>query len=82
MSSATPSSPVPLAKRYLPPSLTRGVEQLAEQLQAVAFWSAVLLPFLFIPVLQTGIFVENPLTVVGLLAFNVVCAVVGHGYAR
>lgn len=82
MSSATPSSPVLLAKRYLPPSLTHGIGQVAEHLQAVAFWLAVLMPIAFIPALQTGVFTENPLFVVGLLTFNVVCAVVGHGYAR
>lgn len=46
-------------------------------LRAVAFWSAVALPFAIIVLLATG----TPLSWVGLLLLcNVAALVVGHGY--
>ena len=47
--------------------------------KAGAFWGAILLPFVYLPVLATGL--DDPsdrLLVVSLLSLNVVLLVVGH----
>lgn len=52
---------------------------LAAGVQAVAFWAAVLLPFVVIAAAATGVRLDSTL-VVGLVALNAVCAVVGHSH--
>lgn len=51
--------------------------------EAVAFWSAVALPFLYVPLLATGIPSQAEQTAfVALLVLNVLALVVGHGHKR
>ncbi|MFC6614002.1 hypothetical protein ACFQAS_03360 [Halopenitus salinus] len=60
------------------PLPTRLRRRTGDQLRAIAFWAAVLLPLTYIPVLH-GIVVEASAQLfVGLLGLNVVCAIVGH----
>ena len=47
--------------------------------QVVAFWAAILLPFIYLPLLYGGL--DGELwTFVGLLMLNVVTLVLGHDY--
>ena len=51
--------------------------------EAVGFWSAVALPFLYLPLLFTGIASQGELlTFLGLLALNLAALLAGHGYKR
>jgi len=50
---------------------------------AIAFWTAVLLPFAYVPLLATGLdSVPVALTFVVLIAVNVCALVVGQPYGR
>lgn len=61
-----------LAERYHSNPLTTPVE-------IVGFWLAVVMPFMYVPVLLTGV----PLTTLfGLLVLNVVALVAGHTHRR
>jgi hypothetical protein len=55
--------------------VVRGVKRLA-------FWGSVLLPVAYIPVLSGAIGGDVLLTLVGLVALNLACLVIGHTYAR
>lgn len=56
---------------------------LTTPLEAVVFWSAVALPFLYGPLLITGISTEGELlTFVGLVALNGAALLAGHGRKR
>jgi hypothetical protein len=51
--------------------------------RAIAFWTAVLLPFAYVPLLATGLdSVTMALTFVALMAVNVCALVVGQPYGR
>lgn len=52
-------------------------------LEAVSFWSAIALPFLYMPLLLAGISTQGELlTFIGLLALNVAALLAGHGHKR
>lgn len=60
-----------------------GIEQLLRPLEAVAFWCAIALPFLHIPLLLHGLETSGELfTFLGLLALNGIAIVVGHRHKR
>jgi hypothetical protein len=48
----------------------------------VAFWTAVLLPFVLLSLLASGAIVARPIAAAGLLATNLVALVIGQGYNR
>jgi hypothetical protein len=48
----------------------------------IAFWVAVALPFLYVPLLFVGLGGERTAAFVGLLLVNAVALVVGHDHAR
>lgn len=53
----------------------------ARALQELAFWSAVVLPFLHVPLLATGLSTAAERTAFGaLLALNAVALYAGHAY--
>lgn len=57
--------------------------RLLRPLEALAFWTAIALPFLYIPLLFYGL--ESPAELaafVGLVGLNVVAFVIGHRYKR
>ncbi|MFB6166085.1 MAG: hypothetical protein ABEJ31_13065 [Haloarculaceae archaeon] len=67
----------------LVPSLARFGTEVKTSVSQVAFWAAIVLPFLHVPLLLTG--VTDPsaqLAFVGLLALNVVAAVLGQSHGR
>lgn len=60
-----------------------GAAALRRPLEAVAFWSAVVLPFLYLPLLAYGLETTGQLaTFFGLLIVNVLAFVIGHDYKR
>jgi len=65
-----------LFDRYHEHTLTTPVE-------AIGFWAAVALPFLYLPLLLTGISTDGELiTFLGLLALNVAALLAGHDHNR
>jgi hypothetical protein len=56
---------------------------LTTPLEVVGFWSAIALPFLYMPLLLAGISTQGELlTFIGLLALNVAALLAGHGHKR
>jgi hypothetical protein len=54
---------------------------LTTPLEVVGFWSAIALPFLYVPLLLAGISTQGELlTFIGLLALNVAALLAGHGH--
>lgn len=50
-------------------------------IEAIAFWSAIALPFLHVPLLFYGLETTGQvITFLGLLTMNVVAFIVGHSY--
>lgn len=77
-----------------PPSLTtdHGTElqdaavsvgrRLQTPLRAGAFWAAIVLPFLYLPLLVGGLAGSELVAFFGLMAANAVALLVGHDYGR
>lgn len=60
-----------------------GVSALARPFEAVAFWSAIALPFLYLPLMANGLGSTTRLTAfLALLALHAVAIVGGHRYNR
>lgn len=58
-------------------------DTIARPLEAIAFWSAIALPFLYIPLLIYGLNTAGQVAVfLGLVVLNVIAFVLGHGYNR
>jgi hypothetical protein len=56
---------------------------LTTPVEVVGFWSAIALPFLYVPMLFTGIASQGELlTFLGLLALNLAALLAGHGHKR
>ncbi len=52
-----------------------------EPIRALAFWTAIALPFLYLPLLWYGLESTGELIVFfGLVALNLLALLVGHGY--
>lgn len=68
----------------LQPSPTTGVQtvvtSLADGVRLAAFWAAIALPFLHLPLLYRPVKYADAFLV--LLVLNVVCLLVGHRYRR
>lgn len=66
--------------RYDEPTV---LEPLSRPIEAVAFWSAVALPFLYLPLLLSGLDTTDQVTAfILLVGLNVVALVIGHRYGR
>jgi len=51
--------------------------------QAVAFWGAIVLPFVYLPMLALGLqTIERQLLFTSLVALNVVLVIVGHHHRQ
>lgn len=77
MSTTTPTLPDAPS-----PSLAELGEYVRRPIVALGFWTAVVLPFLYLPLLADGFTGNDPLAFAGLLALNLVALVAGHGYRR
>ena len=68
------------ASRSLPGALP-GIESVLRPIEAFAFWTAIVMPFIYLPLLLTG--VETPSEAIAfgvLVAAHVVALVVGRRY--
>lgn len=55
----------------------------AGTIEMIGFWTAIALPFLYVPLLATGLgTAPRRVAFVGLLALNVAALIVGHRYKR
>lgn len=62
-------------------SVTRS--RLFRPVEAFAFWTAIALPFLYVPLLVYGLETPSELAAfLGLVCLNVVAFVIGHRYNR
>lgn len=60
----------------------RSLSLLHRQVQATGFWTAVVLPFLHVPLLLSGLETTTETSLfVALIAVNLLALVVGHGYS-
>lgn len=58
------------------------LEMIVGPVRAIGFWSAVSLPFLYVPLLATGLdTVAQTAVFLVLLLLNVLAVVVGHSYS-
>lgn len=60
----------------------RGLRLVTLPVRFVAFWAAVGLPFVYLPLLLDGLTGGEVLAFMELLCLNVVALVAGHGYGR
>ena len=52
-------------------------------IEMIGFWTAVALPFLYVPLLVTGLrTMPQRVTLVGLIALNIIALIVGHRHKR
>lgn len=65
----------------LPRTFERVLGHAVSGVQAIAFWTAALLPFVLVAGLFSGVAGGNLSAVGGAVAVNVVCAVLGHGHS-
>jgi hypothetical protein len=86
MSNSSPTAPIDRLPR--PQELVddwsarRSLAVVVAPLRFVAFWVAVALPFLYLPLLAGGLDGAKPTVFVGLLLINAVALVVGHEHGR
>lgn len=79
MSSATPSRPTPSVTDD-GSTAAAWIDRLASGVRATAFWTATVLPLFLVAGLVVGSAGQHPAVLAGVLALNVVCAVVGHSH--
>ncbi|WP_254823535.1 hypothetical protein [Haloglomus halophilum] len=86
MSTNSPSlwPPADASPARIADQLRRGartaVDHVRPLLQATAFWSAVVMPFLYVPLLLGGLTGGEFTTFVGLLLVNALVLVLGHNH--
>lgn len=77
------NTPIRTAGERLPEHAVSLIAQIARSLEAVAFWSAIALPFLYVPLLVNGVGTTAQLTAfLTLLAFHALAIVGGYRYNR
>lgn len=82
MTLPTPS-PFPNVSRSPQNVLTTVQRTMAEGVRAIGFWLAIVVPFLYLPLLVDGIGSPSEMEpFVGLLVLNVLALVGGHGHRR
>lgn len=80
MSTSEPSPSVPVNTDALPGSAAAVAASVLRPVRAVAFWAAVALPLVYLPLFVTGAVWDRPLAFGALLALNFVAFLVGHGH--
>jgi hypothetical protein len=53
-----------------------------DPLQALSFWTAVLLPLAYLPLVADGLGAGEPTVLLALVVVNAAALVLGHGHAR
>ena len=51
-------------------------------IRRVSFWSAILLPLVYLPLLSSGFGAQTGSIVIGLLALNLIALLVGHNHTH
>ncbi|WP_251342751.1 hypothetical protein [Haloplanus halophilus] len=86
MSNSSPTAPIDRLPRLQELAeawpLRRSLEVLTAPLRFVAFWAAVALPFLYLPLLVGGLEGQQATVFAGLLLANVAALVLGHEHGR
>lgn len=81
---STPSSTPPLVPDGVADSMTAAVsnyEVLFRPLEALGFWAAVVLPFVYVPLIVAGVHTTSEAAAVAVLVtVHVLALVVGHRY--
>lgn len=81
--SSTPNDNLPPIGDRLPEHAAPMFAAIVRSLEAVAFWSAIALPFLYVPLLVTGLEATAQLTAfLTLLALHALAIVGGYRYNR
>ena len=80
MSSATQSRQTPSVTDDRNTAIT-WIDRAARGVRAAAFWTSTVLPVLVVAAIVAGGAGQYPAILGGVLALNVVCAVVGHGHS-
>ncbi|UWG48587.1 putative membrane protein [Halanaeroarchaeum sp. HSR-CO] len=80
-----PSTPTALNADQLASTLSgalSGYETILRPIEAIAFWAAVVMPFVYLPLLLTGLETSSEqVAVVALVAVHVLSLVVGKRYS-
>lgn len=64
------------------PTLPRpAVDGAVAAVRRLAFWGAVVLPLVYLPILSTPVTDRQFVVLAGLVAVNVLCLFVGHDYS-
>jgi hypothetical protein len=86
MSNSSPTAPIdrlPRPRNIVDSRLVRlSLAVVVAPLRFLAFWAAVALPFLYLPLLVGGLDGQQTTVFVGLLLANAVALVLGHGYGQ
>lgn len=82
MGEAAMSTMSPPTSNTLPEVRKQVSAVLARSVEAVAFWLAVALPFLYLPLMLNGFTGQEAIAFAALLAVNAVALVVGHDHRR
>lgn len=86
MSNSSPTAPIdrlPRPHELVDSRLVRlSLAVVVAPLRFLAFWAAVALPFLYLPLLVGGLDGQQTTVFVSLLLANAVALVVGHEYRR
>jgi len=86
MSNSSPTAPIdrlPRPQELVDSRLVRlSLAVVVAPLRFLAFWTAVALPFLYLPLLVGGLDGQQTTVFVALLLMNVVALVLGHEYGQ
>ncbi|MFB6103047.1 MAG: hypothetical protein ABEJ73_10835 [Haloplanus sp.] len=86
MSNSSPTAPIDRLPRLNELAeawpLRRGLAVVAAPLRFIAFWVAVALPFLYVPLLVGGLDGQQPTVFAALLLANAVSLVIGHEHGQ
>jgi len=60
----------------------QGTAVIGATIRRVSFWSAILLPLVYLPLLSGGLGSQTGNIVIGLLALNLIALLVGHNHTH
>jgi len=59
-----------------------GTSAIGATIRRISFWSAILLPLVYLPLLSGGLGAQTGYIVIGLLALNLIALLVGHNHTH
>jgi len=59
-----------------------GTLAISSTIRSISFWSAILLPLVYLPLLSGGLGPQTGYIVLGLLALNLIALLVGHNHTH